>query len=51
MNTKKDEIWQLHKEYFAVFGELPPVSPDDDFYDPKFIQRIKKAIGEGKPIR
>lgn len=51
MEMTKEQIWQLHKEYFDVFGDLPPVSPDDDFYSPELIKEIKEAIGTGRPIR
>lgn len=50
MRNAKDEIWELHEEYYAMFGELPPVSPDDDFYSESLIEKIKLAIASGRPL-
>ena len=47
---EKKEILMLHKEYYEMFGRLPPISMDDVYYDPKSIQAIKAAIGRRKPL-
>lgn len=33
-----------------MFGKLPPVSPDDDFYSKDFIEAIQAAIATGKEL-
>lgn len=50
MENLEEEIWELHKEYFDMFGVLPPVSPDGNFYSPELVKKIKAAIGSGKAL-
>lgn len=50
MEMTKEEILELHKEYFDMFGQLPPISPDGDFYSEEKIAEIKAAIGSGRKL-
>lgn len=50
MKMTKEEILELHREYFDMFGQLPPVSTDGDFYSEEKISEIKAAIGSGRKL-
>ena len=46
----KKEIEEAETDYYMMFGVLPPVSPDDDYYSEERLKKIKESLFSGVKI-